>query len=432
MRIPSWMLAVGLALTALLSACGGGDDDNNNSGNANVRLLNASIGYSSLDLKNGTTTINGAVAFGATGAYTNVGTDVSSAQITAAGNTTTLSTVALAGIAKDQKYTVIAWGDTGAASHIVLAEAEAAPTTANKAKILVMNLAAGAGTVDVYMTKTAGDSLTDVSPDVAVLTAGRTDSYREVDSGAYRLRVTATGSKTDLRLDVPAVTLETGKVHVLMLTSAPGSAMVNALLMPYQGAATRFENGIAKARVISALDSSATVTAAINGKTLLNGAGSPVVSAYENITVTGGVSMDWTASGVAQPAQALSLERSSTYSVLLWGNAAAPSVATLKEDTALPTVGTAKLRVINGVQGLGAVSLTVNLSPAVTGVGEGQLAATTVSNVTDELAIAVRAGATTVFSTSRKLNSGGIYTVYLTGPVCAAAPCTVNAQLVQQ
>lgn len=431
MRIPSWMLAVGLALTALLSACGGGDDDNNNSGNAKVRLLNASIGYSSLDLKNGTTAINSAIAFGATGTYTDVATDVTSAQIAAAGSTTTLSTVALAGIAKDQNYTVIAWGDTGAASHIVLAEAEAAPTTANKAKILVMNLAAGAGTVDVYMTKNV-DNLTDVSPDVAVLTAGRTDSYREVDSGAYRLRVTATGSKTDLRLDVPTVTLETGKVHVLMLTSAPSSAMVNALLMPYQGAATRFDNGIAKARVISALPGTSTVTAAINGKTLLNGAGSPVVSGYENITVTGGVNMSWAVGGVAQPDQALTLERSNTYSVLLWGNAAAPTVATLKEDTALPTIGTAKLRVINGVQGLGAVALTVNLSPALDNVAGGQLASTTVTNVTDELQIAVRAGADTVFSTSRKLNSGGIYTIYLTGPVCVAAPCTVNAQLVQQ
>ncbi|MFN4116289.1 MAG: DUF4397 domain-containing protein, partial [Inhella sp.] len=276
MRIPSWMLAAGLALTALLSACGGSGDENN-SGNANVRLLNASTGYSSLDLKNGTTTLNGAVAFGAAGSYATVATDVTSAQITAAGNTTALSTVALAGLTKDRHYTVVAWGDTGAASHIVLAETEAAPTTANKAKLLVMNLAAGAGTVDVYMTKT-GDSLADISPDVAVLTAGRTDSYREVDSGAYRLRVTAAGSKTDLRLDVPAVTLDTGKVHALILTSAPGSAMINALLVPYQGAVVRHNNGIAKARVISALPSTSTVTAAINGDTLLNNDGSPAIS----------------------------------------------------------------------------------------------------------------------------------------------------------
>lgn len=426
MRIPSWMLAVGLGLAALLSACGGGGDDNNNSGNANVRLLNASIGYSSLDLKNGTTTVNGAVAFANAGAYTAVGTDVTSLQVTSAGSTTALSTVALAGTVKDQHYTLVAWGDTSAASHILVAETQEAPTTANKAKILIMNLAAGAGTVDVYMTK-SGDSLTDISPDVAVLTAGRTDSYREVDSGAYRLRVTAAGSKTDLRLDVPAVTLETGKVHVLMLTSAPGSAMVNALLMPYRGAVTRFDNGIAKARVISALPRTSTVSASINGTSLLNGAGSPVVSGYENVTVTGGVNLTWAVGGTAQPAQALSLERSSTYSVLLWGNPASPTVTTLLEDTALPTLGTARLRVLNGVQGLGAVSLNVNLLPVINGVSPGQLAATTVTNVTDELQITVRSGATTVFSTSRKLNSGGIYTVYLTGTAG-----DIDAQLVQQ
>ncbi len=426
MRIPSWMLAAGLALTALLSACGGSDDENN-SGNANVRLLNASIGYSSLDLKNGTTTVNGAVAFGAAGSYATVATDVTSAQITAAGNTTALSTVALAGLAKDRHYTVVAWGDTGAASHIVLAETEAAPTAANKAKLLVMNLAAGAGTVDVYMTKT-GDSLADISPDVAVLTAGRTDSYREVDSGAYRLRVTAAGSKTDLRLDVPAVTLDTGKVHALILTSAPGSAMINALLVPYQGAVVRHNNGIAKARVISALPSTSTVTAAINGDTLLNNDGSPAISPrYANVTLTGGATLSWSVDGVAQPNQALTLENSKTYSVLLWGHAAAPTVTTLLDDTALPSIGTAKLRVINGVAGLGQVSLTVNLSPLLSGVDGGQIGSATVNASTDDAQISVRAGAATLFTASRKLNSGGIYTVLLSG-----TPGAVNAQLVQQ
>jgi len=425
MRFKSWMLGLGLAAVALLSACGGGSDDNNN-GNAKVRLLNASIGYSSLDLKSDSKSLNAAVAFGTAGSYADFDTSGTSGQIYAAGSTTLLSNPSLAGLEKDKNYTVIAWGDTGAAGHIVLAEAEAASTTANKAKVLVMNLAAGAGTVDVYLTKDV-PNLTDATPNVQVLGAGRTDSYREVDSGAYRLRVTATGSKTDLRLDVPAVTLETGKVHVLMLTSAPGSAMVNALLMPYQGAPTRFENGIAKARVIAALPRSSTVTAAINGASLLGNAGSPVVSGYENVTVTGGANLTWTVDGVVQPAQALTLERSNTYSVLLWGNAAAPTVTTLKEDTALPSAGTAKLRVLNGVQGLGPVSLTINLSPVLNNIAGGQLAATTVSNTTDELQISVRTGATTLFTQAKKLSSGGIYTVYLTGNVGA-----IDAQLIQQ
>ncbi len=425
MRIPSWMLAAGLALTALLSACGGSGSDNN-SGNANVRLLNASIGYSSLDLKNGTTTVNSGIAFGSVGAFAGVGTDTTSAQILSAGTTTLLNTPSLAGMQKDANYTVIAWGDTGAVSNIVLAEVEAAPTTASKAKLLVMNLAAGAGTVDVYMTKDV-DDLTNVSADVQVLTVGRTDSYREVDSGAYRLRVTASGLKSDLRLDVPAVTLETGKVHVLMLTSAPGSAMVNALLLPYQGAVTRYDNGIAKARVISALPTTSTVTAAINGNTLLNSVGSPAISGYANVTVTGGATLAWSIDSTAQANQALNLARSNTYSVLLWGSSASPTVSTLLDDTALPTAGTAKLRVINGVQGLGPVSLFVNLEPKLSGVDGGQIGGITVSSGTSEQQISVRAGATTIFTTSRQLNSTGIYTVLLSGEVG-----NINAQWVQQ
>ena len=366
------------------------------------------------------------MAFASAGSYADFDTSGTAGQIYTAGTTTLLSSPSLAGLEKDKNYTVIAWGDTGAANHILVAEAEAASTTASKAKVLVMNLAAGAGTVDVYLTKDV-PNLVDTTPNVQVLGAGRTDTYREVDSGAYRLRVTAAGSKTDLRLDVPAVTLETAKVYVLMLTSAPGSAMVNALLMPYQSAPTRFENGIAKARVIAALPRTSTLTAAINGATLLGNAGSPVVSGYENVTVTGGASLTWSVDGIAQPAQALLLERSNTYSVLLWGNAAAPTVTTLQEDTALPTTGTARLRVLNGVQGLGPVSLTINLSPVLNNITGGQLAATTVTNTTDELQISVRSGATTLFTESKKLTSGGIYTVYLTGTVGA-----IDAQLIQQ
>jgi hypothetical protein len=420
------MLGLGLALTALLGACGGGSDDDNNGGNAKVRLLNASIGYSSLDMKADTKSINAAVGFGTTGNYTDVATDVTSAQIYTAGTTTLLSSPALSGIQKDKNYTVIAWGDTGAANHIVLAEAEAVPTTANKAKLLVMNLAAGAGTVDVYLTS-ATASLADEQPDMQVLGAGRTDSYREVDSGAQRLRVTATGSKTDLRLDASAVTFETGKVYILVLTSAPNSAMVNALVMPYQGAVTRYENGIAKARVISALPLTSTISAGINGVNLLNNIGSPAISAYDNVTITNGATLNWTVDGVAQPNAALTLARSNTYSVLLWGNPATPAVTTLIEDTALPVAGTARLRVINGVQGLDAVTLTVNLSPTLSGVAPGQLASTIVTNTVDELQISVRTGATTLFTQSRKLNSGGIYTILLSGTLGS-----VNAQLVQQ
>ena len=270
-------------------------------------------------------------------------------------------------------------------------------------------------------------ALAEVSPNAAVLSPGRADSYREVDASSYRLRVTAAGSKTDLRLDVPAVALESQKVYVLMLTSAPGSAMVNALLMPYDSAVTRFENGIAKARVISALPRTSSVTASLNGTTVLNNAGSPVVSAYETVTVTNGATLGWSVDGVTQTNRSLALDRSATYSLLIWGNPATPTLTTLVEDNSLPASGSAKLRVLNAVQGLAPVDLYLNLSPAISGVAGGQLSTSTTLNSVDEYPVSVRAGATTVFSVSRKFNSGGVYTVYLTGTVG-----NIEAQIVQQ
>jgi hypothetical protein len=169
------------------------------------------------------------------------------------------------------------------------------------------------------------------------------------------------------------------------------------------------------------------VTAALNGTTVLNNAGSPVVSPYQTVTVTNGATLRWSVDGVAQTDRTLALARSATYSLLIWGNPAAPTVTTLTEDNSLPTVGSAKLRVLNAVQGLSAVDMYLNLSPVITGVTGGQLSNSAILNSVDEYPVSVRAGATTVFSVSRKFNSGGIYTIYLTGTVG-----NIEAQIVQQ
>ena len=84
MRLKFLALGLAMATTALLSACGGGSDDD--SGNAQVRLLNVSPGYASLDLKEtDAATLNGAVALGSTGAYASLDLDTKGLYLAAAG-----------------------------------------------------------------------------------------------------------------------------------------------------------------------------------------------------------------------------------------------------------------------------------------------------------------------------------------------------------
>jgi Domain of unknown function (DUF4397) len=427
MRLKFLALGFVMAGAALLSACGGGDD-NNNSGNVKVRLLNASVGYSSLDLveTDATGKLNSAVTFGNLGSYADLGTGTKGLQVRATGNDTNLVSPSTASLIKDRSLTVIAWGQSGSAAALVLDEEEAAPE-ANSSKLLVFNFASGSGTLDTYVTETT-TNLNDVSANAPSVGVGRGDSYRTLTSKAYRLRVTAAGSKSDIRLDVPAVTLASTKVYALILTSASGGNMVNATLLEYKGAAQQFQNGTANVRVISALPRGATLSAAVNGTTLLTEAGSPVVSNYANVTVTNGADLTWSVNGTARTPVNVALERSITYGLLVWGDPAAPTVSSVREDSVLPiNAGTAKVRVLHGAQGLGTVNLVVNLSPSQSNIAAGSLSAATEVRSGDELQIEVRAGANTVFNEKRTLVSGGNYVLYLSG-----VAGSYEARLVQQ
>lgn len=427
MRLKFLALGLSLAGAALLSACGGGDD-NNNSGDASVRLLNLSVGYPSLELRevDATNALNSGIAFGAAGSYTNLSTSNKGIQIRATGSTTTLASPSTAGLIKDRKVTVIGWGQTGAASGLVLDEEEAAPD-ANKSKLLVFNLASGSGALDAYLT-TADAALADVSADAPNVGVGRSDSYRILDSKAYRLRVTAAGNKQDIRLDVPAITLASTKVYALFLTSAAGGSMVNATLLTYKDAVQNFENGTSNVRLLSALPRGTTLSASLNGKQLLNGDNSPVKTAYENVLVTNGANLTWAVNGTAQPLLNVPLVRSSTYGLLVWGDPAAPTVSTLLETSPLPiNAGEAKIRVVHGALGIGAVSLVVNLSAAQSGIQPGTLSGLTTVKATEDQRVEVRFGSTTVYAETRSFQSGAFYTLLLSG-----VPGAYEATVVQE
>ena len=287
-------------------------------------------------------------------------------------------------------------------------------------KLLTLNLASDSGNVDVYVTA-PGASLADATPTASTLIPGNGDAYRTLTSGTYQIRVTAAGSKTDLRLDIPSVTLDSTKVNTLVLTSATGGVMVNGLLLGQKGTVTKYENGLAKVRVISALPRSTAVTATLNGVASLTNAGSPAVSpSYADITVTNGVKVDWSvttgSTTVAQPSKQIALDRSTVYGLLIWGDAAAPTLTPIKEDNALPSaLNTAKVRILNGVAGLGNVALYVNASPVISSVAPGTLSDSYQANTTSEIQFDVRAGAPTVFTIKKTLTSGKVYTILLSG-----------------
>ena len=154
MRFTPWAtrlaLTLSLSATAFLTACGGGGDGDSNT---QVRLLNATRSYNSLDLEVDEKKVNTAVAYASAGEYASVNTNATATKVTAnpVGTSISATTPTLKG---GTNYTYITYGFSGAIRTSLLEESEEVPA-ANSAKLLVLNLAPDAGAMDVYVTAAA-------------------------------------------------------------------------------------------------------------------------------------------------------------------------------------------------------------------------------------------------------------------------------------
>ena len=136
------ILAVAMAATLLLG-CGGGADRTK----ANVRFVNASTGYPSLDLVIDDSLRFGAVAYGQGPDYTEVDPQRTASRVSVAGSSTPLVALTPA-LAKQDRFTLVAYGRAGALKTVLLDDNRGEPD-AGKALVRVLNAAPDAGSLDV-------------------------------------------------------------------------------------------------------------------------------------------------------------------------------------------------------------------------------------------------------------------------------------------
>lgn len=362
-----WTGLMGMVMSvALLAGCGGGGSG---SKTAQLRLLNASVGYPSLDMSVNAVVQNSAIAYGAVGSYAAVTTDAFTNAISVAGSPNSL-TSASRSLTKDTNYTLVAYGWQGALKTALIQENITAAAT-NQAGLQVLNLAVDAGSVDVYLTGTT-DSLTAASPVATSVAAGGGSAYNAVGVGTFRLRVTGAGDKNDLRLDVPTFTLASTQVAVLVLTPgvasgtavASGGVLVSGIGLLQSGASTLYPNTSSRARLVAALTGSATVGATLGGTDLLSGI-APVVSpaafnGYVQLPASGSSPLTLNVNGSPLTMASQSLAAGADYTLLVWGPSGSPNVALIPDDNRLPTAsGVSKMRLVNAMSGsaLGQLSL---------------------------------------------------------------------------
>ena len=413
MRFKTWAWGLSVATAALLAACGGGGD----SSSAQMRLLNASIGYAALDMAVNSTTVNSGVTYAGVGSYADVKTDATGTEVQSnnVGSTLSSSTPSLA---SGSHYTMIAYGSAGSVRTTLLQEDQEVPAT-GKSKLLVLNLAPDAGAMDVYVTG-ADESLDGASTVASAIATGSGSGYITLNSGTFRVRMTAASSKTDLRLDIPSITLPSAGVSTLILTGSTGGVLVNGIQLLQQGATANFPNTTVRARLVAAVGSSALVSGAIGQTPLMPTSVAPTIGDYTTVTA-GAADLSVYVNGALMSFTKPTLTAGSDYTLMVWGTAADPKLAVLTDDNRLPTnpTTTAKIRLVNGVaSATTGLTLNVDYSALASNVVAGTSSSpqTTSASTSALLTVTSPSSTTPVYSLSELgIQAGYVYTVFVMG-----------------
>ena len=248
----------------------------------------------------------------------------------------------------------------------------------------------GAGILDVYIELvSSGKDNTNSYPWAAGISGKTTYSTVPVStlpSAAYQIWVTGASNPSDVRLYIPSVTIGNQQILTLVLTPTTGGGLVDGLVILQQGqtplagqqTVTSYKNGSVRVRVAgnfaaNGVISSATTTA--NGSTnlLSTNLTSPSVGSYVVVPLSGGnqanpnpqatgvaaatLPLTITVNGVATGVTATATP-GADLTLLAYGTT--PRYTLLTDDNTLPSSGYAKLRLVNGVNSIGAgtISLT--------------------------------------------------------------------------
>lgn len=404
------------ASTLLLAACGGGGSSSGG-GEATLRIVNATSDVPSLDLYLGDNKVVSAATTDTLTNYGNVNADSYTVKLTANGSTTSLFTGAYT-LSASKTYTGVVWGRAGSLKFATLPEDDDTNNiSANSARVRVYNATSTTGSLDVYLTLNDED-LADTTPVAAAVPSATLGGYKELSNGTYRLRVTGAGNTSDIRLDVPGITLNLKEYSTVILTAGPGGVLVNGAVLVQRGALTPKKNTQARVRVVAGADGAADVSARLGTEVLAASYPSPRVGPYTR-TAAGTRLLEVATNGSTVFSQNQTLAAGGDYTLLVQGNG---QVSLLTDDNQLPSAGANyRVRLINGASTAGLVSLTVDFEVLASDIAvgaasgfEARAGSTTTAKLVEVSSSVLRPSI--VFSRDDvKLQPGSVYSVLLLG-----------------
>jgi hypothetical protein len=412
------LAALAATLGGSLAACGGGDDLTV----ARLRFVNASAD-GVLDL-----TVDGerrfsAVPFGVDSGRTEVNPRDTDSLITRPGSAATLLSLNLP-LERNRFYTLVAWGAVGALRSVLVGEDEGRPGD-NTATLRWFNAVPDGEALDVYLTG-ADDPLATAVPVIGNVASGSEDAVSSVVSGTWRLRVTAAGSKTDVRLDQRDVQVAGRLVATYVFAPAGasvasgGGVLLDTIVIDQQGGVGRIDNPLARVRAVAGLPDSGTVFVELNGTVMANQIGSPAVGPYQ-LFQSGPGDLIVGVNGGGAPAvdDDPVLAPGGDYTLLVF-RPSGTAWAWLADDNRRSLDPTAaRIRLVHGVSDLpDALAMSVDFGPVAVGVAPGTASgyAEVRASSTASLRVTVAGVSAPVYSIDEQtLAAGAVYTVFVVG-----------------
>ncbi len=423
-------------LALMLSGCG-------NSGDAQIRLLNASAGYAALDVyfeESGTagTPQLSDVASGALSGYAGIAPATYTVYFTShgVGAANALSSRSET-FSNSERRTYVAYGDSGSFGVMEINEQQGAPN-GGYASVEVLNADPDAGSLDVYLT-TPGVPLSNASPNFGAVAGGKSAGFSSIPQGTYELRITGAGKKTDLRFDLPSLKLANQQILSLIITEAPGGYLVNVMALPQKGSLTTFTNPDARVRAAIGVSGANNVTAAVGGTNLVSAAPAAAIGTYQ-LVPAGNQAVTLAVNGTAVTVPNQTLTAGQDYTFLVYGTPGSVQENWLADSNIPALSGYSSVRLVNAMSGSGdPISLAVNFMPVATNVPLGsdlpsgaasgispyntQVIATTTGTVT----VTDYTTSQTLYSqTTATLGSGNVYSMFMFGST--SAPVGVLSQ----
>jgi hypothetical protein len=425
---------VALLMAGLLAGCGGKSSSNSN---ASLRLINATLTHASISLLANSSPAIPATAIDTVSSYAGVAAGGTTLQVNDdAGAALATTSPSLAG---NQHYALLAYESGGTLRTAFIAEETAAPA-AGRAALRVFDAATDAGAVDVYVTDPAVDITTGTSSPTFSLPAtnsAQSTQFLSFAPATYRVRVTAAGVPTDVRLDIPSIVLASGQLATVIVTPTTGGALANGSVLLQQGAYTAARNTNARVRLAAAVSGGAQVTATAGAPAgnVGNAVVSPFVTGYVVVPAGSAISVSVNGNSVGSPAGTLAAGSDNT--LLVHGSPASSTASLVIDDNRLPTLSTnLKIRLLNGLTGAAPppVRLVANLLIVADNVQPGTASAypavaVATATPTTLLAVYSTSGGPNLYpagsgssGTGQTLPPNAVYTLFMFGDSGAPAP----------